>query len=68
MTCAAFDEYLLITMAETISPDSAAPYMVEVKKHNLCVSDIILLKAEAHRNDCPFERVIETLPSTNGQV
>ena len=40
----------------------------KVKKHNLCVSDIVLLKADAHRNDWPYERVIETLLSAVGRV
>ena len=36
----------------------------QVKKDNLCVSDIVLLKADAHKNDWPYE----TLPSAHNQV
>ena len=40
----------------------------QVKKHNLCVSNIILLKVDARRKDWPYGCVIETLPSIDIRV
>ena len=67
-TDAEFGEYLLVTMAQRISSDPAAPYTVGNQKTQLCVSDVVLLKADAHRNAWPDGRVIGTLPSTDGRV
>jgi len=40
-------------MAQRSSSDPTAQMQWQVKKHNLCVSDMVLLKADAHRNNWP---------------
>ena len=66
--CTAFSEYLLVTMAQRMPPDPAAPYVVESQETQPLCHDIVLLKADTHRNDMLYGRVIETLPSTDGRV